>query len=152
MHPILGDQLRLRVRLLAGSLAGGVLARLVRVLFRVEWAAALVFGIPLGLLAAPISLSAWYLVRTMPLARTSAVRVGATAVGAAVITASPWAAVGRLWWQLLANTAFPLPMDRMVELFTLLLGLGWLGYLVPGPGDFLLQGAGGAGPGGGGGV
>src|SRR4029453_15728677 len=139
MHPILGDQLRLRLHLLAWGLAGGVLALLVGVLFRVEGAAALVFGIPLGLLAAPISLSAWYLVRTMPLARTSAVRVGATAVGAAGITASLGAAVGRLGWQRLANTAFPLPMDRMVELFTLLLGLGWLGYLLAVTVHYVLQ-------------
>ena len=40
---------------------------------------ALLFGIPMGLVAAPISLSAWYLCKAMPLARTSALRIGATA-------------------------------------------------------------------------
>src|SRR5262245_42257754 len=130
MHPILGDQLRLRLHLLAWSLAGGVLALLVRVLFGIPWLSAVVFGVPLGLIAAPISLSAWYLCRAMPLARTSAVRVGVTAVGAAIMTASIWAALGRWWWQLLAASAFELPSGRMVELFTVLLGLGWVGYLL----------------------
>ena len=139
MHPILGDQLRLRMHLLAWSLAGGVLALLVRVLLGTAWLPALVFGVPLGLVAAPISLSAWYLCRAMPLARTSAVRVGVTAVGAAIITASLWAALGRWWWMLLAASAFELSNDQMVELFTLLLGLGWLGYLLAVTVHYVLQ-------------
>jgi len=140
MHPILGDQLRLRLHLLAWSLAGGVLALLVRVVLGVPWLVAFVFGVPLGLIAAPISLSAWYLCRAMPLARTSAVRIGATAVGAAIITASLWAAVGRWWWMLLAASAFEqMPLNRMIELFTLLLGLGWLGYLLAVTVHYVLQ-------------
>jgi sensor histidine kinase YesM len=139
MHPILGDQLRLRLHLLAWSLAGGVLALLVWVLIGVPWFAALVFGIPMGLIAAPVSLSAWYLVRAMPLARTTAVRVGLTAVGAAVITASLWAAVGRFWWQFLATAVFELPLNQMVELFTVLLGLGWVGYLLAVTVHYVLQ-------------
>ena len=85
MHPILGDQLRLRLHLTAWSLAGAVLALLVRVVINVPWVPALSFGIPLGLVAAPVSLSAWYLCRAMPLVKTSAVRVGITAVGAAYL-------------------------------------------------------------------
>jgi two-component system sensor histidine kinase AlgZ len=140
MHPILGDQLRLRLHLTAWSLAGGVLAVLVRVVIDVPWVPALSFGLPLGLLAAPVSLSAWYLCRAMPLAKTSAVRIGATGLGAALITASLWAAVGGWWWQLLAATAFDhLPLDRMVELFTMLLGLGALGYLLALTVHYLLQ-------------
>ncbi len=139
MHPILGDQLRLRLHLAAWSLAGGVLAVLVRVLIGVPWTSAVVFGVPLGLVAAPVSLSAWYLCRAMPLSRTSAVRIGASALGAAVITASLWAGLGRWWWQLLAATAFDLPLDRMVELFSLLLGLGALGYLLAVTVHYVLQ-------------
>ena len=130
MHPILGDQLRLRLHLLAWILAGGVIAVLVRVLIGVPWIAALAFGIPLGLVAAPISLSAWYLVKAMPLARTSAFRVGGTTAGAALVTASLWSALGRLWWQLLGTSAFDLPQDQYFRLFTLLLGLGTIGYLL----------------------
>jgi sensor histidine kinase YesM len=139
MHPILGDQLRLRLHLTAWSLAGGVVALLVRVLFDVETAAALVFGVPMGLVAAPVSLSAWYLCKAMPLATTSALRIGLTALGAAVVTASLWAGLGRLWWQLLGQTGFELPTTRMFELFTLLLGLGGLGYLLAVTVHYVLQ-------------
>ena len=139
MHPILGDQLRLRLHLTAWSLAGGVVALLVRVLFGVDTLAAVVFGVPMGLVAAPVSLSAWYLVKAMPLARTSALRIGLTALGAAGVTASLWAGLGRLWWQLLGRTGFELPSDRMFELFMLLLGLGGLGYLLAVTVHYVLQ-------------
>ena len=139
MHPILGDQLRLRLHLTAWSLAGGVLALLVRVLFQVPWSSALLFGVPMGLVAAPISLSAWYLCKAMPLARTSALRIGVTASGAAVVTASLWAGLGRWWWQLLERTAWDHPFDQMIELFTLLLGLGAIGYLLAVTVHYVLQ-------------
>ncbi|HXT69226.1 MAG TPA: histidine kinase [Vicinamibacterales bacterium] len=129
MHPILGDQLRLRLHLTAWSLAGAMLALLLRVLVNLGWTEALVFGIPMGLLAAPVSLSAWYLVRAMPLARTNGLRIGATALGAAVITSSLWTGAGRLWWQLLSRTGFEMPANTLGSM-TLLLGLGVLGYLL----------------------
>jgi two-component system sensor histidine kinase AlgZ len=129
MHPILGDQLRLRLHLTACCLAGALLALLLRVIVQVPWTEALVFGIPMGLVAAPVSLSAWYLCRAMPLARTSALRIGATASGAALVTSSLWTGAGRLWWQLLGRTGFEMP-DDVVRPMTLLLGLGALGYLL----------------------
>src|SRR5690349_10338746 len=129
MHPILGDQLRLRLHLTAWSLAGAMLALLLRVVLQIPWTEAAVFGVPMGLVAAPVSLSAWYLVRAMPLARTSAVRIGATATGAAVVTASLWTDAGRLWWQLLSRTGFDMPANSLSSM-TLLLGLGALGYLL----------------------
>src|SRR5512147_2965911 len=130
MHPILGDTLRLRLHLTAWGLAGAMLALLVHELLGAPWVDALVFGVPLGIVAAPVSLSAWYLCRAMPLSRASGLRVGATALGAALVTAAVWAAVGRFWWQLLAGTGFELPLDRAGAAFTLLLGPGALGYLL----------------------
>ena len=106
-----------------------MLALLLRVIVQLAWTEALVFGIPMGLVAAPVSLSAWYLCRAMPLVKTSALRIGATALGAALVTASLWTAVGRLWWQLLSRTGFDMP-DSTVVPMTLLLGLGALGYLL----------------------
>ena len=138
MHPILGDQLRLRLHLTAWALAGAMLALLLRVLTQIGWTEAIVFGIPMGLIAAPVSLSAWYLCRAMPLATTSALRIGATALGAALVTASLWAGAGRIWWQLLGRTGFDMPAD-MFGALTLLLGLGALGYLLAVTVHYVLQ-------------
>lgn len=129
MHPVLGDQLRLRLHLIAWTLAGAMLALLLRVIVQLEWTEALVFGIPMGLVAAPVSLSAWYLCRAMPLDKTSGLRIGATTLGAAVVTASLWTGAGQLWWQLLSRTGFEMPESTVVPM-TLLLGLGALGYLL----------------------
>src|SRR5262249_40748410 len=115
--------------LTAWTLAGGVLAILLRVIAQLGWTESLVFGLPMGLLAAPISLSAWYLCRAMPLERTSAVRIGATALGAAVVTSWLWTGIGRLWWQLLSRTGFDMPVNSLGSM-SLLLGLGALGYLL----------------------
>lgn len=139
MHPILGDRLRLRLHLTAWGLAGAILALLVRVLVGVPWTEAFVFGIPMGLIAAPVSLSAWYLCKAMPLSRTSAWRIGATAFGAAVVTASLWAGLGRLWWQLLGQTGFDVPAQTAAEPFALLTGLGALGYLLAVTVHYVLQ-------------
>lgn len=130
MHPILGDRLRLRLHLVAWCLAGALLALLVHVLMGVPPLEAALFGVPLGLLAAPISLSAWYVCRAMPLARTSAVRIGITAVGAALVTASLWAWTGRLWWSGLLGAGLGLADASGTELFALLTGLGAIGYLL----------------------
>ena len=92
MHPILGDRRRLLLHLTAWGLAGAVLALLLRTLLFVPWSSAILFALPLTLVAAPVSLSAWYLCRAMPLARTSAVRIAVTAVIASLVTASLWAA------------------------------------------------------------
>ena len=138
MHPILGDQRRLRLHLIAWSLAGAMLSLLLHVVEDLRWTEALVFGIPMGLLAAPVSLSAWYLCRAMPLARTSAFRIGATALGAALVTASLWAGAGRLWWQLLGSTGFEMPADVLGPI-TLLLGSGALGYLLAVTVHYVLQ-------------
>ena len=70
-----------------------------------RWPEALLFGLPMGLVAAPMSLSAWYLCRAMPFERTSAVRVGITALAAAAVTSVLWAGLGRLWWVALERLA-----------------------------------------------
>lgn len=138
MHPILADQRRLRLHLLAWGLAGAMLALLLRVIVQMPWAEALVFCVPMGLIAAPVSLSAWYLCRAMPLARSTALRIGITALGAALVTASLWAGLGRLWWQLLGRTGFEMPANPVVPL-TLLWGLGALGYLLAVTVHYVLQ-------------
>jgi len=140
MHPILGERRRLGLFLLAWLLAGLGLALLLRIWTGIGWRPALLFSIPLGLAAAPMSLSAWYLCRAMPLARTSAIRVSATALMAALVTSAVWAAAGSMWGRLL-RTAGVLTWDvPEVAVVTLLVGLGALGYLLSLTVHFLLQG------------
>jgi len=130
MHPILADRQRLRLHLLAWGLGGAILGLLVHVVFGVPWLVAMLFGLPLGIVAAPVSLSAWYLCRALPLSRNSAVSIAVTAIGAAVITSSIWAGIGRLWWEGLDRLDFNMPKAQMGSLFVLLSGLGLFGYLL----------------------
>ena len=106
MHPIFADRQRLQLHLTASGLVGALLGLVVRSALGADWFAALAFGLPLGLVAAPVSLSAWYLCRAMPLSRTSTVRVVVTALGAAVVTSAIWAAVGLAWWPVVSDSAF----------------------------------------------
>ncbi len=139
MHSILADSQRLRLHLMAWALVGIMLGLLVQALLETSLTTSLVFAIPLGLIAAPISLSAWYLCRAMPLARTGALRLAMTALAAAVVTASLWAALGQFWWEALGRLGFEVPVDSQTQLFALLLGLGALAYLLAVTVHYVLQ-------------
>lgn len=116
-----------------------MLAFFVHALLAVSWPHALVFALPLGLAAAPVSLSAWYVCRSMPLARVSAWQVGLTALGAAVMSAAVWSTFGRLWWTVLHRAWPSWPGPQPGTLFTLLIGLGALAYLVSVTVHYLFQ-------------
>jgi hypothetical protein len=139
MHPILGDPQRLGLHVLAWALVGAMIGLLVRALLETGWTESMVFALPLGVIAAPISLSAWYVCRAMPASRTSPVRLALTALAAAVVTASIWAALGRLWWDGLSWIGFELDEARRPALFALLLGLGALAYLVAVTAHYVMQ-------------
>ena len=139
MHPILGDRRRLFLHLLAWGLVGAALALLLRTLLEIPWRTAILFVLPLVIVAAPVSLSAWYLVRAMPLARTSAVRVAITALVAALVTASLWAAAGRAWWQVLMRFEVADRPTSSAALTSLVLGLGALAYLLSVTVHYVLQ-------------
>ncbi|HUF46668.1 MAG TPA: histidine kinase [Vicinamibacterales bacterium] len=138
--PLAGERRRLLLYLLAWGLVGVGLALLMRVWLEVAWAAALAFGLPLGLLAAPMSSSGWYLCRAMPLSRTSAPRLVTTALAAALVTAALWAAAGQLWASALAPVGFALGRTPPAALVSLLVGLGALGYLLSLTVQYLIQG------------
>jgi hypothetical protein len=130
MHPLLGHPHRFRLLLLGCLFVGMLIGGLVRSLFGVSWRGALVFGLPTGLMVAPVSLSAWYLCRALPVDRTTPLRLVLTATGAAVITASIWAGLGRLWWQGLGRLGADLPIGPPEGLFALLGGIGAFSYLL----------------------
>jgi two-component system sensor histidine kinase AlgZ len=139
MHPILADAQRLRLHLLAWILVGAMMGLLVRALLGTDWIASMLFALPMGIVAAPISLSAWYLCRAIPASRTGTMRLAGTAFIAALVTASVWAGLGRRWWDVLAWAGFALDEPRRRGLFALLVGLGALAYLVSVTAHYVMQ-------------
>ncbi len=130
MASILSDRRRLQLHLLAWAVVGTLLGVLVHLLIGVGWERALVFAVPLGLVATPMSLSAAYLCRAMPLTRTPVARIAGTALLAAAMTAAIWAAIGRAWWQVLAKSDPALSDSSMASLTAVLVSVGALGYLL----------------------
>jgi signal transduction histidine kinase len=139
MHPILGDRQRLVLHLFAWVLVASLLALLVRTVIGARWIESVLFALPMGLVAAPVSLSAWYLCRALPITRVGAARVAFTALAAATITAALWAAAGRFWWTTLERLDIALPRDAAAPLAALLVGLGALVYLLSVTVHYLLQ-------------
>jgi two-component system sensor histidine kinase AlgZ len=139
MHPILAERRRLQLHLIAWALVGALLGLLVRTLFGVPWLGAAAFGLPLGVLAAPLSLSSWYVARAMPLSRTASSGIVPTALGAALTTATCWAGAGYAWWHALVSLGLDMPVAPVPALAALLVGLGALGYLLSLSVHYLLQ-------------
>ena len=130
MHPIFADRRRLQLHVVASTLVGVLLGVLVRALTGVGWTGAMAFGLPLGILAAPVSLSSWYLCRAMPLSRTSTFRIAVTSMGAAIASASLWALVGQAWWAGLVRGGAVDPGVPASGLIVLVIGLGAPAYLL----------------------
>lgn len=133
MPPVLGERPRLLVHLLAWSLVGVILTALLHPLLGAPWIAAAVFSLPLALAAAPASLSGFYLSRALPLTPESALRVGATTVSAALVTAGVWAALGHLWWLALNASRvaeFSLGPAQPAAVAPRLVTVGAMGYIV----------------------
>ncbi len=139
MNSILADSQRLRLHLLAWLLVGILLGLLVQALLETSLMTSLLFAIPLGIVAAPISLSAGYVCRAIPLARTGAFRLAMTALAAAILTASLWAVIGQFWWEALGRLGFEVPVASQAQLFVLLIGLGALAYLVAVTAHYAMQ-------------
>lgn len=121
------------VHLTAWSVVGAIVAALSHALLGAPWLAAVVFALPLSLVAAPASMSGFYLSRALPLTPQTAVRVGGTAASAALVTAAVWAALGHLWWLGLNRTGVPelyLGAEQPAALAPLLVTVGAMGYVV----------------------
>ena len=116
----LGYWRRLQLQLFGSALAGVVLAVLVRLAVGVEWSEALLFALPLALAAAPLSTSAGYLCRALPLSRTPAVRLALAAAGAAVVSGILWAGAGYGWWGLLSRSGWVGSDPAMVSVVVVL--------------------------------
>jgi signal transduction histidine kinase len=98
----LADRQRLALQLAVWLIVGGLVAALVHGFIGTSWTDALLFGLPLGLIAAPAALSAWFVCRAIPLRRTPPLLVVGIALAGAAGLATLWAGLGRLWWMALA--------------------------------------------------
>jgi two-component system, LytTR family, sensor histidine kinase AlgZ len=139
MATTFGDRRRLKFHLIAWGLVGALLAVVAHNGFGVRWSLALAFGVPLGLLAAPLSFSAWFMARAMPLSRTAAWQLVISAVVASVIAGSVWASAGRSWWRLLGRYGMPLDAAATPSFISVLLGFGALAYLLSVTVQYALQ-------------
>lgn len=103
---------------------------LVRTVLGTPWTGSLLFGIPMGLYAGPISLSAWYVSQATPAAQSGPLRSALTAIVASLVAAALWAAVGRAWWRALDGMGSGIGNVERPGLYPLLIGIGALGYLL----------------------
>ncbi|OGF13174.1 MAG: hypothetical protein A2W00_13950 [Candidatus Eisenbacteria bacterium RBG_16_71_46] len=105
MHPLLRDRLRLALYLAVWLGVGVLLAALLVLLQPRPLAHALAFVGPLTLVYAFVSLSAWWVCRSLPLATTPPARLAAGLVGAAVQAGAVWVVLGALWAVVLSRVA-----------------------------------------------
>ena len=129
MATTFGDR-RLKFHLIAWGLVGALLALLAHNGFGVRWTLAFIFGLPVGLFAAPLSFSAWFMARAMPLTRTATWQLMISAVVAAVIAGSVWASAARWWWKFLGRFGMPVDAVASPTFISLLMGFGALTYLL----------------------
>jgi hypothetical protein len=96
VHPILGSIRRLAIYLLAWLLIGLLLSVGLGVR-NGNWLTAVAFFVPLGVVFALISQSAWYVCRIFPLVRSRAWPVVAAQILAAVFASAIWVAAAGAW-------------------------------------------------------
>ena len=92
---------RLLVHLGAWLLVGVLVTLLLNALVGIAWLPAACFALPLGVAAAPMSISGFYLSAALPLRPETITRVAGTVGSASIVTGAVWAAVGYVWWRAL---------------------------------------------------
>jgi two-component system, LytTR family, sensor histidine kinase AlgZ len=131
MHPILAHGRRLALYLVFWALFGVLLAALFSIQAGLtRWAAALI-ALPLSMIYGSVCLSAWYVSRSLPLARTGTIRIGTTALASAVVTSGAWLLIARGWLRVLEWLgALEDAAGRAAGMQALLFGFGVLLYLL----------------------
>jgi two-component system, LytTR family, sensor histidine kinase AlgZ len=110
MHPILADREALVLYLFVFLLIGLALAAIIAVTGNVTWGASLVFCIPMTLLCGLMSLSSWYVCRSLPLKSTSILRIFGVLFVSAIVSAGLWVLIGEAFSSLLSSLPFFAPM------------------------------------------
>jgi hypothetical protein len=112
-------------------LVGGLLAAMLVALAGMGWPPALAASLPLAFVYAFVCLSAWYVSRGMPLATTTAPRVVASALAAAVLSSIGWLVIARTWVGTLVGRGWiTAGRDGAPGLEALIFGLGVVLYLL----------------------
>src|SRR5512145_103285 len=97
MYPLLARRSHLAAYLLLWLLVGVLLSALLTTQGRLPWTLALFAGVPAAIAYSFICLSAWYVARAMPLARTGSARVIISALAAAALSSAMWLVIVRAW-------------------------------------------------------
>jgi two-component system, LytTR family, sensor histidine kinase AlgZ len=97
MYPLLSRRSHLAAYLLLWLLVGVLLSALLAALSGLPWWTALLAGVPASIAYSFICLSAWYVARAMPLARTGSLRVIVSALAAAALSSGMWLVLVRGW-------------------------------------------------------
>lgn len=97
MHPILKDRRSLSLYLFVWLALSVVLAALLAFPGKISITGAILFAMPLMLIYAFMSLSAWYVCRAFPLQTTNIVRLLGATAAAAILSSVAWACIGIGW-------------------------------------------------------
>jgi sensor histidine kinase YesM len=97
MHPILRNRDAFILYLLAWGALGLVMSSVLAMPDTVAWSTAIAFSIPMSLLYAFVTLSAWYVCRAFPLKTTSILLVLTSLILAALLSSALWIGLGFAW-------------------------------------------------------
>ncbi|MEK6755819.1 MAG: histidine kinase [Bacteroidota bacterium] len=127
MHPILANQERLAIYMLAWLIFGGMLAAVLALPNDFLWTESLALAVPLTVLYGAICLSSWYLCRVFPLHKTGYAQLLLLYVIAGLLTSSLWILIGNGWTLLLERLSLFAPLNaRFIAKTPLLVGVGFI--------------------------
>ena len=130
MYPLLARRSHLAAYLLLWLLMGALLSALLTTQGGLAWTLALLTGVPSAIAYSFICLSAWYVARAMPLARTGSARVIVSALAAAALSSAMWLVFARGWTALVVSRWAAQSGPTFAAIQSMLFGIGVLLYLL----------------------
>lgn len=130
MYPLLSRRSHLAAYLLLWLLVGVLLSVLLAAQSRLTWWMALIAGVPAAIAYSFMCLSAWYVARATPLARTGSARVIVSAFAAAALSSAMWLVLARGWTALVVSRWTEHSGLRFAAIQSMLFGIGVLLYLL----------------------
>ena len=130
MYPLLSRRSHLGAYLLLWLLVGVLLSLVIAAQSTVTWWVALLAGVPAAVAYSFICLSAWYVARATPLARTGSARVLISALAAATLSSALWLLLARSWTVLVVSRWTDHRGLTFAALQSMLFGVGVLLYLL----------------------